>query len=68
MKSIDPHTAAKVWDRVQNAAVPVPDAQIILNLIVEEQLDAALWQRLSRHLPPTYATLARQLSLQDQSH
>jgi hypothetical protein len=68
MKSIDPHTAAKVWDRVQNTAVTPPDAQMILNLIAEEQLDATYWQRLSRHLPPHQANLARQLSSQDQTH
>ena len=68
MKPIDPHTAAKVWDRVQNTAVPAPDAQVILNQIAEELLDAALWQQLARRLPPPQASLARQLSTQDQAH
>ena len=68
MKPIDPHTAAKVWDRVQNTAIPAPDAQVILNQITEELLDASLWQQLARRLPPAQATLARQLSNQDQSH
>ena len=68
MKPIDPHTAARVWDRVQNTAVPAPDAQVILNQISEELLDAALWQQLARRLPPPQASLARQLSVQDQSH
>ena len=68
MKPIDPHTAAKVWDRVQNTAVPAPDAQFILNQITEELLDAALFQQMARRLPPPQANLVRALSRQDQSH
>ena len=68
MKPIDPHTAAKVWDRVQNTAVSTADAQTILNQIAEELLDAAFWQQLARRLPALYATAARQCSVQDQAH
>jgi hypothetical protein len=68
MKPIDPHTAARVWDRVQNTVVPAPDAQSILNQISEELLDSALWQQLARKLPPSQAAIARQLSSQEQSH
>ena len=68
MKSYDPKTAAMVWDRVQNTAVPAGDAPAILNLIEEELVDAAAYQRLARKLPPPQAALARQLAQQEQSH
>ena len=68
MKQYDPKTAARVWDRVQNAVPPAGDAQTVLNLIAEEMLDAAIYQRLSRRLPPPQAAIARQLSPQEQSH
>ena len=68
MKNYDPKTAAKVWDRVQNTAVPAPDAQAILNLIAEEMLDAAAYQRLTRRLPPPQAAISRQIWQQEQSH
>ena len=68
MKNYDPKTAARVWDRVQGAAAPPADAQVILGLIAEEMLDAASYLRLSRKLPPPQAAIARQLSQQEQSH
>lgn len=68
MKQYDPKTAAKIWDRVQNAAVPAGDAQSILNLIAEEMLDAASYARLAKRLPPPLAAIARQISQQEQSH
>ena len=68
MKQYDPKTAKMVWDRVQNAAVPAPDAPAILNLIEEELVDAAAYLRLSKKLPPALAAIARQLSQQEQSH
>lgn len=68
MKQYDPKAAVRVWDRVQNAAVPAGDAQAILNLIVEETLDAAAYLRLSKRLPPPQATVVRQLSQQEQAH
>ena len=48
MKNYDPKTAARVWDRVQNAAVPIADAQLILNLIADEALYAATYLQLSK--------------------
>ena len=68
MKNYDPKTAARVWDRVQGTAVPTGDAQSVLNLIAEEMLDAAAYQKLSRRLPPPQAAIARQLSQQEQAH
>lgn len=68
MKNFDPKTAARVWDRVQSTAVPANDAQVILNLIAEETLDAAAYLRLSKKLPPPLAATARQLSQQEQAH
>ena len=68
MKNIDAKTAAMVWDRVQNAAVPTGDAPAILNLIEEELVDAAAYLRLARKLPPPQAVIARQLAQQEQSH
>ena len=68
MKNYDPKTAARVWDRVQNTAVPAADAQMILHLITEEALDAAAYLRLSKKLPPPLAATVRQLSQQEQSH
>ena len=68
MKNYDPKTAARGWDRVQGAAVPTGDAQSVLNLIAEEMLDAAAYQKLSRRLPPPQAAIARQLSQQEQAH
>ena len=68
MKNIDAKTAAMVWNRVQNAAVPTGDAPAILNLIEEELVDAAAYLRLARKLPPPQAVIARQLAQQEQSH
>ena len=68
MKNMDAKTAAMVWDRVQNAAVPAGDAPAILNLIEEELVDAAAYQRLARKLPPQQAAIAKQLSQQELSH
>ena len=68
MKPYDPKTAARVWDRVQNSAPPPGDAQTILNLIAEEMLDAAAYQRLARRLPPPQAAVAKNLYQQEQSH
>lgn len=68
MKQYDPNTAAKVWDRVQNAPVPTGDAQSILNLIAEEMLDAASYARLAKRLPPPQAAIARSIAQQEQSH
>ena len=68
MKEINPNTAARVWDRVRNTAVPTGDAPTILNLIAEEILDAASYQRLARRLPPPQAAIAKKLMQQEQSH
>ena len=68
MKSYDPKTAARVWDRVQSTAVPQADAQAILNLIAEEMLDSAAYLRLSRRLPTPLAAIAREISQQEQAH
>ena len=68
MKSYDPKTAARVWDRVQSTAVPAADAQVILNLIGEEALDAATYITLSKRLPAPLAAAVRQLAQQEQSH
>ena len=68
MKNYDPKTAARVWDRVQNAAVPIADAQLILNLIGDEALDAATYLQLSKRLPVPQATVIRQMSQQEQAH
>ena len=68
MKSNDAKTTAQVWDRVQNAAVPIGDAQLILNLIAEELLDARTYLQLSKRLPPPHSALIRQLSQQEQAH
>ena len=65
MKQYDPN---KVWDRVKNAAVPVGDSQLILNLITEEALDARTYGQLAKRLPPPQAAIARQLSQQEQAH
>ena len=64
MKEINPNTAARVWDRVRNTAVPTGDAPAILNLIEEELVDAAAYLRLARKLPPPQAAIARQLAQQ----
>ena len=68
MRNYDPKTAARVWDRVQNAAVPIADAQLILNLIADEALDAATYLQLSKRLPVSQATVIRQMAQQEQSH
>ena len=68
MKNYDPKTAARVWDRVQNAAVPAGDAQLILNLIAEEALDAATYLQLSKRLPPPLAAAVKQIAQQEQAH
>ena len=68
MKPYDPKAAAKVWDRVQNTTPPNGDAQTVLNLIAEEMVDAASYQRLTRRLPPPQAAIARQIYQQEQSH
>ena len=68
MSQYDPKTAAKVWDRVQSTAFPPGEAQTVLNLIAEETLDALAYTRLAKRLPPPLATIARQISQQEQSH
>lgn len=68
MKNYDPKTAARVWDRVQNTAVPLGDTQLIVNLIAEEALDAATYLQLSKRLPPTQAAAVKQLAQQEQAH
>ena len=68
MANYDPKAAARVWDRVQNTAVPTADAPAILNLIEEELIDAAAYLRLSKKLPPPLAASARQMAQQEQSH
>ena len=68
MKEINPNTAARVWDRVRNTAVPTGDAPTILNLIAEEMQDAAAYQKLSQQLPAPLAAIARQIARQEQSH
>ena len=68
MKQYDPKSAAMVWDRVRGTAVPTGDAPAILNLIEEELLDAAAYQRLSKRLPPPQAAAARQMAQQEQAH
>ena len=68
MANYDPKTAARVWDRVQNTAVPAGDASVILNLIEEELADAAAYLRLSKKLPAPQAASARQMAQQEQSH
>lgn len=68
MKNYDPKTAARVWDRVQNTAVPAGDSQLILNLIAEEALDAAAYLQLSKRLPTPQAAAVKQLAQQEQSH
>jgi len=68
MKQYDPKTAARVWDRVQNTAVPAGDAQLILNLIGEEVLDTATYIQLSKSLPPNLAAAAKELARQEQAH
>lgn len=68
MRNYDPKTAARVWDRVQNAAVPIADAQLILNHITEEALDAATYLQLSKRLPVPQATVIRQMAQQEQAH
>lgn len=68
MKQYDPKTAARVWDRVQNTALPAGDSQAVLNLIAEEMLDSATYLRLAKRLPPPQAAVARQIAQQEQSH
>ena len=68
MKNYDPKTAARVWDRVQNTAVPAGDSQLILILLTEEALDAATYLQLSKRLPPPQAAVIKQLAQQEQAH
>ena len=67
MRSYDPKTAARVWDRVNDAA-GTGDAQAILGLLREELLDAATYQKLMRRLPPPQAAAVRELARQEQAH
>ena len=68
MKNYDPKTAARVWDRVQNTAVPLGDSQLILNIIAEEAMDAATYLQLSKRLPPPQAAVIKQMAQQEQAH
>lgn len=68
MRNYDPKTAARVWDRVQNAVVPAGDSQLIFNLLTEEALDAATYLQLSKRLPTPQAAAVRQLAQQEQAH
>lgn len=68
MKNYDPKTAARVWDRVQNTALPTTDTQLLVNLMTEEALDAATYIQLSKRLPMPQAEIAKQLARQEQTH
>lgn len=68
MKNYDAQSAARVWDRVQNTAVPAADAPAILNLIEEELVDAAAYLRLSKKLPAPLSAVVRQMAQQEQAH
>ena len=67
MNHIDPHTAARVWERVKSPPVNT-EADTIRSLMIEELLDALTYQRLAKKLPPAQGLIARQLAQQEQSH
>ena len=68
MKPYDPNTAAKVWDRVRSTPSVTADAQAILELITQEMLDVATYNRLAQRLPAPKAAIVRQIAREEQSH
>ncbi len=67
METYDKAKAARVWQRVQNAA-PVVPAQGLQGLIAEEWADAALYLALSRRVQAPHNAILKKLSQEEQSH
>lgn len=68
MDTIDPATAARVWQRVQGTADQADPAQGLSELIAQEWTDAANYLYLSRRLSGKDSAMARRLFEEEQSH
>ena len=67
METIDPVKAARVWQRVQNAATANP-TQGLPGMIAEEWADAAMYQALSKRVQGNAANILRKMSQEEQNH
>ena len=68
MNGYDPKMAARVWQRVQKAPDPAPDAAQLLSLIAQEWTDAATYLSLSRRTQGKASNLLYQLYQEEQAH
>ena len=68
MDTIDPTTAARVWQRVQGPSQQTDPAQGLAELIAQEWTDAANYLHLSRRLTGRDSAIARRLFEEEQAH
>ena len=68
MNGYDPKMAARVWQRVQKAPDPAPDAAQLLALIAQEWTDAATYLSLSRRTQGRPSAQLRRLYEEEQAH
>ncbi len=68
MNGYDPKMAARVWQRVQKAPDPAPDAAQLLTLIAQEWTDAATYLSLSRRTQGRPSAQLHRLYEEEQAH
>ena len=67
MENYDKAKAARVWQRVQGAAVANP-TQGLPGMIAEEWADAALYMALSKRVQGPAAAMLRKMAQEEQTH
>lgn len=68
MENFDTAKATRVWNRVHSGTADNEPLAGLPALIAEEQLDAAVYQQLTRRLGPKEAPLLRRLYEEDLAH
>lgn len=68
METIDPAKAARVWQRVHPASAPPDREQGLLELILQEGTDAAIYLHLQRHFQGKENAMLRKMYEQEQAH
>ena len=67
MENYDKAKAARVWQRVQGAAIDNP-TRGLAGLIAEEWADAAMYLALSRRVQGTAAAILKKMGQEEQAH
>lgn len=67
MENYDKAKAARVWQRVQGAAVANP-TQGLPGMIAEEWADAALYMALSKRVQGSASAILKKMSQEEQTH